>query len=670
MATRHPTRHLVVSGLLMLLAWAAPARADAVLERGLERLYHHLGGQDPLTAAELKTLVGVFAERGAGLTGHRVTQAFAVVERYETKHGGLFLNPKTRNRFKRSQFDGIELERVVFSLQQALLDHAYTANAVARDPKRFRFKFATADYFPGPCEPSPTPTQTVSTRVDATQIPGYGYPLNEDGAPARRPTGWYLPAGEVAVIRVPPQLVNRGYVIRVGAHAWNLEKRPSVARLDRVSLTYPITSNRVTIAHPLGGGVYVDVPWEADAGIVTLRAKNVVPAPFFSRRAWDPMTRADWAEQIARAGPWVDLETDRVMLQIPRAWAQAIEDPVALLAAYDKCMDLYSELTGRPPVRSKSVLYLQVDVIFRGVAFFPGYPQSNFRWDPMKPAIRKRDRWVIQGPHKAPSVLFHEMGHAHRITKFPGGVEAVVNFPYVYIHHHGYGVDLDKAFSRSIGNREQITLDQAAIGRMVTENFRAGRPANTTNRPGDEVKYQHRGYAVYADIVDLLGWEPLVAFWTQDQKNYLAGGSPGFASGRAFPKNINRDPVDSRILRLSIAAGVDLTPLCHFWGRPPQNPAMLRKALRRHKLGPSAAVYDKLLHYRTRVPMTRSAFRDHAQIMHPRVGKPGRTPNESNPLFGMGWYNAQLDAYGPEQGRRARQALDAIVHTYFPDGRP
>jgi hypothetical protein len=63
------------------------------------------------------------------------------------------------------------------------------------------------------------------------------------------------------------------------------------------------------------------------------------------------------------------------------------------------------------------------------------------------------------------------VGHAHLFTKFKGEVEAVVNLRYVAVLNRRFGVDLDTAFGRSF-NKEYISLDQAAVMWMVTENFR------------------------------------------------------------------------------------------------------------------------------------------------------------------------------------------------------
>jgi len=315
------------------------------------------------------------------------------------------------------------------------------------------------------------------------------------------------------------------------------------------------------------------------------------------------------------------------------------------------------------------VLYMQVDVIFRGGAFFPGYPQSNFNWKPLEPQIRNNDRWVIEGAHKAPSVLYHETGHGQRFSKFTGGTEAAVNFPYVYVMNKGYGVPLDEAFGKSFRGPNP-TINQAAIDRMISETFRAGEPANTTNKPGDEVKYQFRGYAIYADIARLFGWQPLVDFWAQDQKNYIAKKNYNFQSGWNFPIDINRDPTDNRILRLSIAAGKDLSPLAHFWGRHPEDPAKLKQAMINNKLKPSAKIYDLLQQYRKLVPMTNTDFVKHAKFMYPKLGSAGKSAIETNPKFGLGLYNTMAKTYDEKEGEKARSHLDSIIKLYFPNGRP
>ena len=46
--------------------------------------------------------------------------------------------------------------------------------------------------------------------------------------------------------------------------------------MDRVTVTYRIRSLTTLITNPLGGGVYILVPYLADAGIVTITIATVI----------------------------------------------------------------------------------------------------------------------------------------------------------------------------------------------------------------------------------------------------------------------------------------------------------------------------------------------------------------------------------------------------------
>jgi hypothetical protein len=239
-------------------------------------------------------------------------------------------------------------------------------------------------------------------------------------------------------------------------------------------------------------------------------------------------------------------------------------------------------------------------------------------------------------------------------TKFSGEVEAVVNLPYVAVLNKGFGVDLDKAFGRSFDN-ENIPLDQAAIMWMVTENFRQGKPMDISDSETNEVRYQHRGYAKYVEIARLFGWKALEGFWRSVQLDYLKGIDP--------PRN--DDPTDGRILRMSKAAGADLTPLIHFWGVHPTDPTALQAAMAQAGLKPSARIYDRLIHYKSLIPANGADFAKHANTIYPRMTREGR-----NPLYGEGWYAAWLPKYNETHGARAQAAMQAIIARYYPSGRP
>lgn len=660
---------LLFSLVLVTSAFSDQAQSSpqAELSPAIIQLKQHLEGQQELPAQQLTDIEKLILKKGRAFKSDLslIQEAFDVVNLYEEQQQPLFMNSKTKNGFRRTQVKGIELERAIFALQQSILDYSYTGDNLEANSALFAgAKFLTSAYFPGEAAPASDPDAVLKTEINASQSVNLGSPQNGEDEPARKPTGWYLPPGSLGVVAVPDSMINTGYAIRVGAHSWDLKKKPQVKRLDRVSLVYPITQQKTLIANPLGGGVYIEVPAEAKGGLVTLHSKNLIESPFFSARYFDKTTNKDWKDnERSKQAPWADFESDRMMMQVPSAWIREMDDPKTLIADYDKSMDLISTLTGRSKVRPKVVLYHQVDVVLRGYAFFPGYPQSNVNWDPLADQSKYKNHWMVRGPQYAPHVLFHEMGHAERMTKFRGETEAIVNFLYVAVHNKGFGLDLDTAFSRSLNfKKDTVSLDQAAISRMITSNFREGKPMNITNRPGDESKYQYRGYAKYCEVAALFGWPALEKFWAQDQENYKAD--------KDFPQNVNNDPTDSRILRMSVAADADLTPLIHFWGWHPDNASELQQAMKANQLRPSAKIYDKLNYYKTIIPMTNAEFKEHANIMFPGVARPGKGKQQTNPLFGYGWYHAWLNKYNEEHGELAQEALQEIIDTYFPNGRP
>ncbi|MDF7806456.1 M60 family metallopeptidase [Pontiellaceae bacterium B12219] len=588
-----------------------------------------------------------------GTSESAVAEAFELIGQYDEMDGPLFMNDATRKGLPRKPKAGLELDYAMFAIQQGLLDYTYTPENV----KKFRRtldgkKFESSSYFPGAVEPPKDLSEVVQVRINASQPTAWGSPVSGRENPARRPTGCYLAPGSIGILRVPDALINKGYSVRVGAHSWDLNKKPLIKRLDRVLLVYPIAERDTLIANPLGGGIYIEVPYEADAGLVSVAFKNVVRAPFFSARSFDKTTFSEWKKtERNNPAPWADFESDKFMMQVPSAWIRDLDDPETLMADWDKAMDAVSELFGYPLVRSKTVLYLQVDVSMRGNANFPGYPQSNYPYNAHNPE-QCRHAWMIKGPQYVNWTVFHEVGHSQFFSKFRGEVEAVVNLPHVAVMNRKFGWSLDEAYGSSVNDMKHLTLDEVAVMWMVTDNFQQGSEMNHSNRPGDEFKYQHRGFGKYVEIANLFGWDALGRFWQMDNELYEPGDK--------VPQN--NDPVDDRILRLSVASGADLTPLVHFWGIQPENPKALAKAIRKAGLKPSPEIFQRLEQYKTLIPMNNAEFVAHSKRVYP-----GGLKNAQNPLYGTGWYKAQLNEYDESNGQAAQAALQEIIDLYFPE---
>ena len=160
------------------------------------------------------------------------------------------------------------------------------------------------------------------------------------------------------------------------------------------------------------------------------------------------------------------------------------------------------------------------------------------------------------------------------------------------------------------------------------------------------MRYQHRVYAKYADIARL---DTLINFYRQqhlncNNDNECLGGFQG---------------VDDRTMKLSIAAGYDLTPLIHFWGIQPEDPESLKEQMLGYGLGPSTSLKELLMSYKQLIPVTNVEFNDIYETFFP--GK----PDGSSPLWGAGWFNAWKDQWNENHGSDSQTAVQNIIDLYF-----
>jgi hypothetical protein len=197
-------------------------------------------------------------------------------------------------------------------------------------------------------------------------------------------------------------------------------------------------------------------------------------------------------------------------------------------------------------------------------------------------------------------------------------------------------------------NNKHRTLDNTAVTWMTSFNFVNKKPMNA-----GEKAYQIKGHAKFVDIARLFGWECLGEFW----KTYNVDVEKGTYKGKGGYSN------DEISMRLSKAADVDLRPLLHFWGIPPQNADALEASVAAEKLPASAKIYDELIRYKSLVPEDNQAFRDFAQ------GWWGKQPSAKG-FWTEREHAQQWDDFNEETSTQIKIAVQDILDTYFPDGRP
>ena len=649
------------------------ADEERAIVEALEMVKDHISETNTLSADSLVLLQSAISENLSAFANstYLVQLGFDVIEQYDERHGALFTNGSdTDGGISSRTASGNELEHLMLELMQGIFDVAYTeANLKENLPFYNRRKFETSSFFPGPVDVAPSEYTTCNIKVNGTHVRGFGIPANYETGDARRPTGCYLAPGSISRVTVPDSMIGIGASVLVGAHTWDLAKKPRIARMDRVSKQYDITENTVTIGNPLGGGIYINIPYEQDLGILDIKIENVVRSPYFANTVANKTTAEEWQNQErSHPAPFADFESDKVMMQVPTSWIYAMEDPSSMMDDWDLSMDAISELFARPLIRPKTVVYSQVDVISRGGANFPGYPQSNIAYNPDTDYGGDHNNFLVKGPRGSsgylPSVFYHELGHAENIHKFNGEVEAYVNFLWVAVHNKKFGVELNEAFRTSRSSLNH-TIEEAAQSWMIAENFRNGKPmSRTAGQFRQEFAYQPRGYAKYADIVRLFGWEAL------EKANLTL--NEEYENGIRYPYRVSNVPWDIRSLRLSIAAGYDLTPLFHFWGIHPVNADSLRASILENNLPASAAIYDQLLAYKDIVLPDNEAFRNFGLKSFRENAILNHTNNfDHKPLsYYEGFLNAWWFEYDAATAQATEDQVQTIIDLYFPDGRP
>jgi hypothetical protein len=645
------------------------AVGDPLLD-AIAGLKGHILGTIPLSASQIEAYkLTLDAEKSRFATSSAaIAAAFDLVTTYDTVLGALFV---ARSLPARASVTN-DLHWTIFNVMQNLMDLTYNAANIAnRENLLNGFKFGSAANFPGPCLPPADPELIHTATISASYLNTVGRATQGDGPGtfARKPTGCYLAPGSIATVTVPAALVGSGYQIRVGAHSWDHSSRPDIKRLDRVTLIYPITALETRIASPLGGGIYIEVPFLANAGVVNVQLKNAVRSPFFSAKSFHSTTPAQWLTERTNPAPWADFQSEKFMMQVPTNWISTMPDPGQLMADWDAAMDAVNDLMGFPRIRGKESFYTQVDAQLRASVYAPGYPSVNVDgFDANGNYGGYASHYLVRGPQDGGDahIEFHEQGHGYFFPIFGGESESNVNLLYVSAMHQKFNKTLDEAFRMSLGYTSTYqTLDTTAIAWMCCFNFAPKKQPMATG----EKAYQLKGHAKFVDIARLFGWEKLNAYsasMVNDEENGIAVSETN----------------DSLLLRLSQAVGHDIRPLFHFWGIYPENPTTLGNSIAAAGLTAPAEIYDTLFHYKSLVPANNAAFRAFAMSWWGR--QPLITGNWEETDHAMQWdetpdadggsANANVrpngDIYVEATAAEIQGRCQELIDLYYPNGRP
>ena len=622
-------------------------------------LLNHINSNNTLTETELLAIRDVFLAQPQCLQNEEfIVLAKSVIEEYDSLVGPLFSTPNTVNGFSKDPVaaPGLGMERAMVALQQVILDFVMTPEVYAEYPEHIDgWIFNTSYTFPGYVDPpsDPSVSHSMLIRANFKDPAGTNPHLNINGDQtnhALRPTGLYLAPGSIATVTVPNSLVGQGFYVRVGSHEWDLGIRPKFYRLDRITKKFPIDTSTIEVFNPFGGAISILVPYESDSGIVEISVTNGVESPFFSLKSF--YETPNFNTELSKPGPWAVFETDNVMFTIPsHSIVPGQYDLMQTLIDWDTALQGVNSIMAREIVSDKHNMYMIADITIRHNVYSIGYPMSN---TPQSFTDVPGPAYFMNGPGPDDETNFHESGHALAMTKFPGEVEAIVNFPYIMAMNYGLNEDLNEAVKHSFVPNT-FDIDKTVTHRLVSNTF--GSERDISNTTTDEVRYQHRGYGHYFEIVNILDWCPLRNFWKQEFIDFDNGIDHG----------INNQDIDSRILRMSAGAQVDLRPLFHVFGILPEDSISLQEDLDQLDIIPSEAIYNRLQDYFTLIPEDNAAFVWYALNVYPNLYTDGPT---ATPDYGVGWHYQKSLTYDTIEAQERIETLQGIIELYYPNGEP
>jgi len=348
-----------------------------------------------------------------------------------------------------------------------------------------------------------------------------------------RSTGLYAPAGQTIRVTVPAAFVEEGLSVQIGCHSDKLWARdewtrhPDLIRRDR------IVSAETESASPFGGPIYILVPAGSVLGEAEVVIDGGIPMPLYRHGS---MTDAEFLAQAASTGaPWAELATDKFVMTVPIAEARTIVSPSALMAFWDRVLDLDADLSGVPVDRPRAERF----VVDRQISL--GWMHSGY---PLMAHLASTESFVdveslsTMGDWGA----FHELGHNHQWYPWvlPGTTEATVNLYSVYVFEELVGVNRAEAHG---------ALAPAMRAARMREYLDAGAPFDRWT--------VWTALETYLQLQEAFGWD----FYRDLFREYrrLSPGSIGYD---------DQSRIDAWVQRSAARAGVNLIPFYQAWGFP------------------------------------------------------------------------------------------------------
>ncbi|MCP4490597.1 MAG: hypothetical protein GY820_25270, partial [Gammaproteobacteria bacterium] len=531
------------------------------------------------------------------------TAIVAFMDAYEAANRPLFYS---RNKVDIDEMG--ELEGLLFYIQQWILDYLFIPDYLSQVEG---ISFETADLFPGVVRDSAERITSDVVEVDGTYIQNYA---NRDSFSqfATRPLGYYAAPGEVVTLVIDAALVDQGLTAVVGAHVNDLEDRKDkLNRFYRITKEFDFDATRIQVANPMGGGIYIHVPADTNLGWFDVEVKDAVKSPYFSYRDGRVSDPVEWKALVdANEVPWVDLESDKFMMTIPTILVSKLPDPSNVMSRWDEVMDAMATFQGIPTDRNRNE-YFTFDTRLDHTGFASGYPMiwPSTSAPYMTEDSNKNPIYLIEFNDESYMfrTMLHEWGHSHALPIIKLEGESMNNIMQTIAYNTVAGWDIDTSLAASRSNGR--TRDVAAVDWFYTKNFRNGRAIGYTGTvngvdqyDNEQIRYQTRGFARWADLADLFGWDAVSDINNAFYLERLA------AKGKVAKFRTR----DEYIETTSQVLGVNAAPLFHIWGIHPSDDLATTLATTYPE---SALIKVRLEHYLDIAPTTNEEWLEYSAIL-------------------------------------------------------
>ncbi|CAK7295858.1 TRPM8 channel-associated factor 2 [Vulpes lagopus] len=376
------------------------------------------------------------------------------------------------------------------------------------------------------CSSSPHPSEhPITVEIDGS---------NPGSCDSWVSTGLYLPHGKSAEVSLSEAAACAGLKVQIGCHTDNLTNASKLSRAPVVTHQCCMDRTVQSISCLWGGLLYVIVPKGSQLGPISITVKRAVPAPYYKL---GKTSLEEWKNCIQGSlAPWGELATDNIILTVPTANLQALENPEPALRLWDEMMCAIARLAARP------FPFCRPERIVADVQISAGWMHSGY---PIMCHLESVQELLNEAGMRSTGLWgpIHELGHNQQQEKWefpPHTTEATCNLWSVYVHETVLGIPRTRAHP-ALSPPEREKRIRTYLGK--------GAPLCDWN--------VWTALETYLQLQEAFGWEPFTELFAEYQ---MLSGIPKDKAGK----------MNLWVKKFSEKVQKNLAPFFEAWGWPVQ----------------------------------------------------------------------------------------------------